>query len=184
MVGEFDPASLERLGRGEVLVSTEPVSGWKTPRLLMSAVVDAPLSAVWAVMSETREFARFMPRVKRAEDLSRDGARRRVRTVVHMPFPVPNLTAITRVTHTEEPGVRCVREWTLESGDYRINDGSWTLLPFDGDAERTLALYRIHIEPKMPIPKSIQAAIQERAMPGLVDAIRAEVRRRQSVAAP
>ena len=172
-----DAAMKIRLGRGEVLMGTEPVAGSSSPRLVVRAVIDAPPEAVWKHIDQSARYQEFMPRVKQSQELSREGPDIRTRMTVEMPFPLKNLTATTRARHTVEPGVRYVREWKLEEGDYHVNEGSWTMVPFEGDATRTLAVYRVHVVPKIPSPKAIQSAAQEKAMPKLIEALRERVRR-------
>jgi len=174
----LDLALPARLRAGEVFVATEPIPGSATPRLVVRAVVDAPPERVWDCIDRSALYSGFMPRVKKSEELSRDGDDVRTRLTVEMPFPLKNLTATTQARHTVEPGLRWVRAWRLESGDYHQNEGSWTLTPVDGEPHRTLAHYQVHVVPKIPIPKMIQSAVQEKAMPGMIDALRAEVRRR------
>lgn len=178
MSAPVDPRTLERLTRGEVIVTTEPVAGSSTPRLIVHAVIDAPTDRLWDLIDRSALYSRFMPRVKKSEELSRSGDDVRTRVTVDMPFPLRNLTATTQARHTVEPGVRYERAWRLESGDYKLNEGSWTLTPLADDAGRTFVHYQLHVIPKVPIPKVIQSAVQERAMPGLIDALRAEVVRR------
>ncbi|MBL8784640.1 MAG: hypothetical protein JNJ59_07075 [Deltaproteobacteria bacterium] len=171
----IDAATKARLNRGEVLVSTEPVAGSPQPRLVVQAVIEASPEAVWKHIDQSTRYQEFMPRVKRSEELSRVGTDIRTRMTIDMPFPLKNLTATSKAKHIVEPGVSYVRQWVLEEGDYHVNEGSWTLVPFDGNPQRAYALYRVHIIPKIPIPKMIQAAVQEKAMPGLIEAIRARV---------
>jgi len=171
-----EAALKKRLEQGEVLVTTEAVAGSRAPRIVVQALIDAPPEAVWKHIEQSAHYAEFMPRVKESRELSRQGADIRTRVTVDMPFPLRNLTATTRVKHTVEPGVRYVRAWTLEDGDYHVNEGSWTLVPYEGQAERTFVVYRAHVIPKIPIPKAIQSAVQERAMPRLIEALRARVR--------
>jgi len=178
MTDAIDPATQARLARGEVIVTTEPVAGSGAPKIIVRAVIDAAPEQVWDLIDKSALYMRFMPRIKKSEELTRDGDDVRTRITVDMPFPLKNLTATTQARHTVEPGVRWVRAWQLESGDYRFNEGSWTLTPFDGEAGRTFALYQIRVLPKMPIPKRIQSAVQEKAMPGMIEAVRGEVRRR------
>ena len=177
MAKTIDAAMKVRLGKGEVLIETEPVTGSSQPRLIVCAVIDAPPARVWKHIDNAPRYPEFMPRVKAAQELSRDGDNIRTRLTVDMPFPLKNLTATTRAKHTVEPGVRYVREWVLEEGDYVVNEGNWTLVPFDGDPNRALAVYRVHVVPKMPIPSVIQSAVQEKAMPKLIEALRARSRK-------
>lgn len=172
-----DAAMKIRLGRGEVLVGTEPVAGASAPRIVVRAVIDAPPDKVWPHIDQSARYQEFMPRVKQSQELSRQGEDIRTRMTVEMPFPLKNLTSTTRARHTVEPGVRYVREWKLEEGDYHVNEGSWTMVPFDGDTNRTLAVYRVLVVPKIPIPKAIQSAAQEKAMPRMIEALRQRVKR-------
>jgi ribosome-associated toxin RatA of RatAB toxin-antitoxin module len=169
---DLDPTTKSRLSRGEVLVHTEPVPGSSTQAIVVRAVFDFPAEAVWRHIDQSARYHEFMPRVKASAELSRDGENIRTRMTVDMPFPLKNLTATTRARHIVEPGVRYVREWKLEEGDYHVNEGSWTLTPFDGDPNRAYAHYRVHVMPKIPIPKAIQSAVQEKAMPKLIESLR------------
>ncbi|TNF37694.1 MAG: hypothetical protein EP329_02450 [Deltaproteobacteria bacterium] len=180
MTDAMDAALRPRLARGEVIVTTEPVAGTTAPRIVVRAVIDAPPAQVWDLVDKSALYMHFMPRIKKSEELTRDGDDVRTRVTVEMPFPLKNLTATTQARHTVEPGVRWVRAWRLESGDYRFNEGSWTLTAFDGDDARTFAQYQVHVLPKIPIPKMIQSAVQEKAMPSMIEAVRGEVRRRFS----
>lgn len=173
---DLDPATKARLSRGDVLVHTEPVPGSSTPCIVVRAVFEHPPEAVWRHIDQSTRYCEFMPRVKASAELSREGENIRTRMTVDMPFPLKNLTATTRARHLVEPGVRYVREWKLEEGDYHQNEGSWTLTPFDGNPQRAYAYYRVHVVPKIPIPKAIQSAVQEKAMPRLIEALRERTR--------
>jgi ribosome-associated toxin RatA of RatAB toxin-antitoxin module len=172
----IDAATRARLDRGEVLVEALPVPGAPTPMIFVRAIIEAPVAEVWRHIEQSSRYAEFMPRIKQCAELSREGEHVRTRMTVDMPFPLKNLTATTRVRHTVEPDGRHVRQWRLEEGDYHQNEGSWTLTPFEGHAQRTLAVYRAQVVPKIPIPKAIQSAIQEKAMPKLIEALRERTR--------
>jgi ribosome-associated toxin RatA of RatAB toxin-antitoxin module len=172
-IGELEMA---RLARSEILIGTEKVPGSTTPMLVVRAMIDSPPEAVWKHIDQSSRYAEFMPRVKEARELSRDGDRIRTRMTVEMPFPLKNLTATTQARHIVDPGVRYVREWTLEEGDYNVNAGRWIFEPFAGDATRTLAEYRVHVVPKIPVPKALKTAAQEKAMPKMIAALRARAK--------
>lgn len=174
---QIDAQEKQKLARGEVLIHTEVVAGSSTPRLVVRALIDSAPEAVWPHIDQSSRYAEFMPRVKAASELSRDGDQVRTRMTVEMPFPLKNLTSTTRARHIVEPGVRYVRQWSLEEGDYVLNEGSWTMVPFDGDPKRTYVEYRVHVIPKIPIPGSLRAAAQEKAMPKLIEALRARAKK-------
>jgi len=168
-----DAATMQRLDRGEVIVTTEPVAGAAAPRLVVMAIIDAPPDKVWPHISNPAAHEQFMPRVKRSEELWREGDENRMRTTIDMPFPLKNLTATTLGRHTVIAGERWERAWKLESGDYVANEGSWVLTPHG--AGKTLVRYAAIVHPKIPIPKAIQSSVQEKAMPKMIDALRQRV---------
>ena len=168
----LDPQIRDRLARGEVLIDTAPIPGTGHQRIHVRAVIDAPPATVWRHIEQALRYPEFMPRIKKTEELERSPDHVRTRTTVELPFPLKNLTATTRAKHIVEPGVRYVREWKLEEGDYHVNEGSWTLTPFDGNAQRTFADYQTYVVPKIPIPKALQASAQEKQLPKMIEAIR------------
>ena len=176
MIHSMDDATKVQLARGEVLVGTEPVAGSSSPRIVVRAVIEAPPEAVWKHIDQASRYSEFMPRVKKAEEISRNGDIIRTRMTVDMPFPLKNLTATTRARHIVEPGVRWAREWKLEEGDYHVNEGAWVMTPFDGNPQRTYVHYQVLVVPKIPIPKAIQSAVQEKAMPKLIESLRQRVK--------
>ncbi len=169
-----DAAMKSRLEKGDVIVSTEPIPGSPAPRLIVVALIDAPPEKVWPHIENPAAHEQFMPRVKRSEELWREGDENRMRTTIDMPFPLKNLTATTRGKHTVVVGERWERAWKLESGDYLSNEGTWVLTRWD--ANRTLVRYAAIVHPKVPIPKMIQSAVQEKAMPRMIEALRDRVK--------
>jgi ribosome-associated toxin RatA of RatAB toxin-antitoxin module len=177
MTEPLDAALRARLDRGDVVVENEPIAGTTQQRVVMRAVIEASPASVWRHIDQAVHYAEFMPRVKKAEELERHGDHVRTRTTMELPVPLKNLTATTRAKHIIVPDERYVREWRLEEGDYHVNEGAWTLTPFEGNPARTLADYRAHVVPKVPLPKSLQAMAQEKALPKLIEALRERVRK-------
>ena len=176
-MSELDPALRARLARGEVVTRTQPVPGSKTPRLILDAMVSAAPAKVWVVIDDGERYQDFMPRVKASHVLRREGGEVRSRVTVAMPFPLKDLSAVTDAVHeVDEEADRYVRRWTLREGDYKRNEGSWTLRPFNEERTQTWVHYELHVEPKIRIPKKIAAAAQGKAMPALIDSIRQRVR--------
>ncbi len=185
-----DASAARRLLRGEVLVEAHPVPGWKTPQLVTRAVINLPPEQVWRAIDQSDRYSTFLPRVKESAELMRklvpddsaeDGTTEELltRIKVHMPFPLPDFVSTTRARHTVKPGREWIRAWVLEEGaHYRRNQGNWLLRPLDDDPGRTYAVYTLHVETKMPIPKRVENAVQGRAMSGLIEAIREEARRK------
>ena len=164
-----------RLAKGEVVISTRAVKGNDTPEYTTKAVIDAPPARVWHIISRCGDYARTMPRIKAARELSRQGGKVVCQVTIEMPVPYSNLTATTDVTHTES-AQRYSRVWKLISGDYKINNGSWVLTPFKGDARRTLAVYRVHAEPKAWVPAWIRKKAQQKTLPEMMERLRRQTR--------
>ena len=167
-----DP-DLDRLGRGEILIATRPAPG--VAEVMLRAVIEAPPRRVWDVVSQCGRYTQTMNRIKAARELSRKGGQVICKVTVDMPFPYPDLTAVTRGTHVEA-GQRFSRRWDLIEGDYRVNRGSWELEPFRGDARRTLATYRIQALPRPWIPGWLRERAQRQSLPEMLRKIRSQVR--------
>jgi len=169
---QMDPSTEARVKRGEVVCKTEPVPGYPTPKLTVHALVEKPVTRVWALIEASQNYAQYMPRVKNAKELSRNGDTVRCQQTIEMPFPLKNLTSTTEAKHTVIEGELYKREWKLVQGDYKRNEGAWMFEPFEGDQNRTLVQYQIHAEPKTKIPKKLQSLVQEKAMPKLIKVLR------------
>ena len=165
---------VDRLARGEILVTSRPASG--VAEVIVRAVIETPPRRVWDVVSQCGRYVQTMTRIKAARELSRKGGQVICKVTVDMPFPYPDLTAVTRGTHVEAPGQRFSRRWDLIEGDYKLNRGSWELEPFRGDARRTLATYRIQALPRPWIPAWIRERGQRQSLPDMIRKIRSQVR--------
>jgi hypothetical protein len=160
-----------KLAAGEVLVESVPVEGSDVPRVVVKGVIEAPPSLVWAFISHCDLYAGKMPRISEAKELSREGDVATCRTVLDAPWPVSKLTATTKATMAEHDGT-FTRTWKLDSGDYAINEGSWTLSPFAGDAKRTMLLYQTRVQPKTSVPGFVQRWAQKSGLPDMLKAVR------------
>lgn len=171
-IGLLDSSERAALERGEVVVRDDPVSGAKAPALTAWAVFDVPPERVWPLIDRTDRYAETMQRVVRAEELSRrdegDEQVIRAKVTIEMPFPLPNLTAVTEARHRTEEGKCYERRWRLLEGDYRRNEGNWLLVAHGDDGSRTLVRYRLVVEPKVRVPAKLQRAGQKRAIPQLM----------------
>ncbi len=89
-----------------------------------------------------------------------------------------DLEAVTEAIHVEEPGKLYSRTWKLVSGDFDLNNGSWTLKPFKGDPNRTLAVYQIHVKPRISIPDAVRDMAQESTLPDLFKHLRSQLEKK------
>jgi len=164
---------LQRLERGDVIVETRPVAGSELPEVTVTAVVEATPEAVWQIIDHCGDYQRTLLRIKSSRELSREGETVRCELLVDTPWPLPKLHSVTVARHVVTPQRR-TRTWKLESGDYKDNAGSWTLTPWGSG--RTLLEYRLHSEPLISMPASLQAMAMKSAMPDLIQRIRADVK--------
>jgi ribosome-associated toxin RatA of RatAB toxin-antitoxin module len=169
----------DKIARGDILVETRPMPGSDTPTIIVTALVASPPAAVWDVLERCGDYKKFMPRMAESAELSRDGNVVRCKTVVDSPWPVEDLMAITRAEHVISEG-KWLRQWVLESGDYKTITGSWTLTPYQGDASRTLVVYSIHTEPKTGLPAFVREFAQKSALPDVIKALRVEAKKREA----
>jgi len=161
------------LDRGEVLVSERPVKGSDTPRVVVTAVINAPPARVWKIISHCGDYARTMPNIKRSREVYRKGNTVRCEVTVDLPFPYSDPTSLTECKHTfnKDKGVYR-RSWRLLSGAYEINEGAWTLRPYKGDKNRTLARYWARAKTKAWVPGWVRTLAQKKSLPKMMERIR------------
>lgn len=169
------PAQAQGLDKGEVMIETQEVEGYDIPRLVARAVIKAPMEKVWAIIEKCEDYERTMLNMKLATELSRKGNKVRCKTVLDLPWPMDDLTAISDAVHVEDPGKVYSRTWKMVSGDFDFNYGSWKLTPYKGDANQTLVTYTVHVQPKSAIPDSIKESAQKSALPDLFEHLRKQV---------
>ena len=87
------------------------VAGSDMPRAQVRAVVEAPLTKVWAIIDKCADYKRTMVRVLESEELSRVGQTVTCRTKVDMPWPFDDMQASTKAIHTIDPGKSYRRAW-------------------------------------------------------------------------
>jgi ribosome-associated toxin RatA of RatAB toxin-antitoxin module len=166
----------------DVKVAQNPVPGSDVPVNIVEGMVDAPPAKIWAIVSKCADYAKNMPRVAKSAELSREGDEAGVWKVkcevtAHLPFPLSDLTGITLATHTVRPDGGFVREWSLVSGDYELNNGSWTLDPRD-EGKKTYVTYKLQVRPKIHLPMGLIAKAQKGALKEVITRMRENVKAR------
>lgn len=161
----------EKIANGEILLETTAQEGSDIPVVEITAVIDTTPEKVWALIDKCDGYKNVMPRTSESEELSRDGNKVRCRTKIDTPWPASDLEAITVATHTVEPGKRWVRSWTLESGTFDRNEGSWTITPY-GDGTRALVKYKVASQPHSSVPGFIRNMAQKSALPDIIHNMR------------
>lgn len=159
----------ERLAKGDVIVTTSKVKGYDMPKAHVEAIIKAPPAKVWKIIEKCGDYAKTMPRIAKAKEVSRKGNVVTCDVTVDLPFPLDDLQAVTRAKHTEKDGTY-KRAWTLLKGDYQVNTGSWTLSPHGKN--QTLVKYEVFAVPNVSLPTFLQETAQQNSLPNLIEKLR------------
>lgn len=158
---------------GQISVNVYSVPGSNTPKIVVRTVIQQPPRKVWAVVSDCAHYTSRLPRVAKSRLISKVGNVHTCEVTIAMPFPLSNLTAITQATHTEANG-GMKRQWKLVSGDYTVNNGSWEVKPLDESGTASVVTYSVQAEPTTAVPTFIREQAQKKALPELMERVRAE----------
>ena len=141
-------------------------------------VIEAPLSAVRAVVDAAEDFDEFMPRILESEvELLSPGVYLN-RQILDMPFPVEDRRYTVRV-ETGAVGTGAHAGWQARwtfvegSGNIRESRGSWTLIPVS--AERTVVVYRLLTDPGGRLPAWIVDYTAPRTLRRVLASVRERV---------
>ena len=166
----------KRLAKGEIIVKSYKVKGSDVPKAVVTAVVNSPPDKVWEVVSDCNKFKKRFDRVENSKLIKKDGDQYTCSVTIDMPFPIGDLTGVTRATHTIEATKR-VRKWKLLRGDYEFNNGSWTVKDYGEDGTKSLVIYTIHAQPNVPVPGWIRDSAQKSSLPDMIKRLRKEARK-------
>ncbi len=97
----------ERLARGEVVLHFAEVPGSDYPVATARVLVDAPPSRVWPIVADCERTGEVMPDVATAAVVAERGGTSRCTVVVDLPFPLGDLTSVTRAALDVRPGQQC-----------------------------------------------------------------------------
>lgn len=166
-------AEVKKLDAGEMVLRDKKPTDGKGVAAISMGVIDARTSEVWPVVRDCQHFSKFMPRTKKSEVLDENGEKL-CSVELQMPWPIINLLAVSRSALTEQ-GNRYRREWSLVRGTYHRNTGSWVLVPWGDDGNKTLVVYTLDSDPAVIIPDGILRAAQTGSLPDVFKAIRKRV---------
>ena len=158
-----------------IRVWSTPVAGSDVPWSAVEALIDAPADVVWELVSNCDNYEATMPSIANAKELSRKGdVNSSFETVCEvtadLPFPLPDLTSVSRANHKVTPGASYVRSWTMLRGDYDYNEGSWSIAAVN--PRQSKATYKLRVRPKMPVPDSMLGTFQAGTMPKIIKGLR------------
>jgi ribosome-associated toxin RatA of RatAB toxin-antitoxin module len=157
---------------GQVEVKSFSVKDSDAPKIVVRAVLDVPAKKIWKIVSDCAHYKDHMPRIAASKLVKQSGNTYTCEVTVALPFPLSNLTGVTEAVHEEsEKGM--TRRWHLVSGDYKVNDGSWEVKPL-GDGSKSLVVYTVHAEPKTAVPGWIRESAQKKALPEMIERVKAE----------
>ncbi len=166
-------ASDDLPAKGQVQVTKVKVDGVDTPKFVVRTVMDLPPKKVWAVVSDCAHYKDRMPRVAASDLLKKEGNIHTCKVTIRLPFPMSNLTATTEARH-EESDRRMKRSWKLVEGDYKRNEGSWEIEAIDAAGTQSLVTYTVMAEPKSAVPDFIRESAQAKALPEMMERVKAE----------
>jgi hypothetical protein len=160
-----------RIAAGEVVVTTRAVAGCELPEATVQAVIDAPPAVVWKLVDDCNNYKNTMIRIASSKELSRNGTTSQCQVTVNMPVPLSNLTSLSEAVSTAQGG-QFKRTWKLIKGDYKRNEGSWVLAPFDAEGKRTRVTYKVLADPNVSVPNFIIRRAQMSTLPELIVKLR------------
>ena len=166
---------LDAYDRGHISVKSYEVKGSDAPKIVVKAVINAPIEKVWDVVSDCRHYKQRFDRIESSRLVKTQGNQHFCEVEIDMPFPLSNLKATTKAIHTESPDAKA-RRWTLVKGDYKTNTGSWELTKFRGGAQRTFAVYTIHADPNTSVPDWVRTKAQKSALPDMIKRLQKEAK--------
>lgn len=167
-------ADERRLSLGEIIVTSTAVEHFKEKQIRLEAVINAAPERVWGIVSDCANFKTTMPTISASEELSHEGNVVVCRSTLDLQWPLPNLDATTRVVQIVGDG-RWTADWTLVSGDYKYNQGSWNLTTFQADPTRTLVVYEVLVAPKIAVPAALELFGKTRALPNMIRGLRTQL---------
>jgi ribosome-associated toxin RatA of RatAB toxin-antitoxin module len=171
----FNTIQKKMLEKGDVLTTSTPPTGGDGVAALVVGIVKAPVAKVWPVIRKCELYDQFMPRAKKSTLISRDGKKAVCELEISLPFPLSNLKSSVNSIERELSKGGFMRAWTLRSGTYKRNTGSWAVHPWQDNNEWTLVVYKIDVEPNTAIPDAILRKAQKSSLPGTIKAIRKRV---------
>ncbi len=136
-----------------------------------SIEIDVPIDRVYALLVDFPRYPGFVPAQTRADVVDAADGRWRVRFQLSVARKLDYTLDLVGEAPTS-------LSWTLVEGDMmEQNDGGWTLEPLEG-GQRTRATYRLEVQLKGFVPRSVTQGLIERTLPLTLEAFKKEAERR------
>lgn len=169
-------AEAKSLDDGQAVIRPQTAAGGHGVAAESLGVIDAPPAEVWPVVRDCEHFSKFLPstktslrKVENGEPICFDE--------ISLPFPLPNLWADTKSTELLDPEHgRYQRSWTFVRGTYKHNRGSWTVLPWGADGQKSLVVYAFDSDPSLLLPDALIRTAQTGSLPEVFVSIRKRVK--------
>lgn len=178
----------ETVVTGPLTVKTRDVRGSDIKEYLVEGEIDASVQDLQETLCDPERFAKFMPHVKEARLLERDGRTDQVYVLVEPPIGGSRdyVTEVRLLESVRQDGSGKFRQqWRAlpkavpeRSGVTRItlNEGSWKIEP--GADGRSRITYRFRVDPGGWVPSFVADMANKKAIPENVRAIESEAKRR------
>jgi carbon monoxide dehydrogenase subunit G len=128
-----------------------------------SAVIEAPIEVVWAVVADVESAPAWQGGFEGVTAHEPDGHRPATTSDTHTHKRVKRFTA--RVSFAYEPPHRLA--WRQEHGDLKAMHGSWLL--HDLGAGRTRATYALHADPGALLARFVKGALEAKLREELIE---------------
>jgi len=145
----------------------EDAEGGKVYQISASGTVTAPQAVAWEVLTDYAHLADFVPDLKSARVLSRDGTRIIVEQQGATRFLFFNRYIRLRVQVHEQAPDRI--DVSLIDGDMKVYRCRWQLVPSSGGG--TTVLYQATLEPKFHVPRIIGTSLVRRDITAMMAAV-------------
>jgi ribosome-associated toxin RatA of RatAB toxin-antitoxin module len=166
----------ERFRNGHIAVKEQVSADGRGVALRVCGEVEAPPATVWTILRDCDRFHEFMPGVAMSRLVKREENVVWCDEIIDVPFPLADMTALTRVVESSLPDGGFERRWNLVRGSFRRLEGAWTIHPAEPSATRSVVLYELQMEPDTLVPNFLVRYAQSIAAPQVFNSVRERVR--------
>ena len=174
----LDDAERAKVAKGKVVSFLKELPGSPVKLGVGIGVIDFPPAVVIQVLNDFEHYKGCMPYVKESRVDHTETRGDVIQYFLEIKAPLVASRRMTAKLFTEEnvdgiPGTM-YNSWSLVPGgdsNLPVNDGSWKLVPYGPDGQKTLAFYTVITDPGGSIPNWMKNKSTEIAMPGVYEAI-------------
>lgn len=165
-------AELERLRKGEVIVSEPAGAKGGTRFVLAKALIDRPADTVWNALYDQERLFRGEPHMRKVQTLSKPSPnQQKVAYSLNISRLLPTFDYVTSVNYA--PDTRSVK-FDRVSGSFKSFKGMAKLKPVD-NGKRTVLFYALQVDPGFMVPQMVVRSILRSELPGMLAHIKKNV---------